>query len=148
MQLDAITGIRTMIRTYSELCKLKTFEERFNYLRIGGKVGSETFGWERYFNQRFYTSKEWKQIRRDLIIRDNGFEMGLYGFPILGPIYIHHMNPINISDIEKVSSFLINPEYLICVSHKLHNSIHYGSLQIDNFIPIERSPNDTSPWKK
>ena len=136
------------IRTYSELCKLQTFEERFNYLTLDGEVGRETFGWERYFNQKFYSSKEWKQIRRDLIIRDNGCDLGVIGFEICGPIIIHHINPITIEDIERTSSYLIDPEYLICVSRKTHNALHYGVLDMNDYIPVERTPNDTIPWKR
>lgn len=136
------------IRSYTELIKLKTFEERFNYLRLDSEVGKETFGWERYFNQRFYTSKDWRRIRRDLIVRDNGCDLGVEGYEMSGLVIIHHMNPITMEDIERTSPYLIDPEYLICVSRKTHNAIHYGILDMSNYTPIERTPNDTIPWKK
>ena len=136
------------IRSYTELRKLKTFEERFDYLRLDGEVGKETFGWERYFNQRFYASREWRQIRRDLIVRDNGCDLGVEGYEMNGLIIIHHMNPITMDDIERASSYLTDPEYLICVSKKTHNAIHYGILDMSDYIPVERTPNDTAPWKK
>lgn len=137
-----------MIRTYTELSKLQTFEERYRYLQLGGTVGKETFGFDRYLNQNFYRSREWKHIRDQIIIRDGGCDLGIEGREIYGRIYIHHMNPIVIKDIETASEFLLDPEYLICVTHDTHNAIHYGDEDLLVTDPIERSPNDTCPWKR
>lgn len=139
----------SMIRYYSELIQLPTFKERFEYLKLSGSVGKATFGYDRYLNQNFYKSREWKRLRDEIIVRDNGCEMGLEGFEIRGRILIHHMNPIVDDDIVNVSEYLMNPDYLICVSHDLHNAIHYGNddiLRVKNFQP--RRPNDTCPWKE
>lgn len=137
-----------IIRCYSELIKLPTFEERYKYLRLSGYVGSETFGFDRYLNQIFYRSQKWKSIRDQVIIRDNGCDLGLEGYDIYGKILIHHMNPITLQDIERESDFLLNPEYLICVTHQTHNAIHYGDENLLVKAPIERKPNDTCPWKR
>ncbi len=110
-----------MIRTYEELSRLKTFEERFEYLKLNGEVGKDTFGFDRIFNQIFYKSKEWRSVRNQVIIRDNGCDLGLEGHDIYGKIIIHHMNPISIKDIENNSEFLLNSDYLICTSHNTHN---------------------------
>lgn len=134
-----------MIRTYSELIRLPTFKERFDYLSIKGAVGKETFGYDRYLNQRFYTSKEWQQLRNHVIARDLGCDLGLLGYEIGGKIIVHHMNPILPTDIIHSSEYLMDPEYLICVSAATHNAIHYGEDVIDS--PIERTKNDTCPWK-
>lgn len=138
-----------MDRRYSELKQLKTFKDRFEYLKLTGIVGTDTFGFDRIFNQTFYRSQQWKDIRRRVIIRDEGFDMGLSDYPIPGHIIIHHMNPISIDDIVDQSKYLLNPEYLICVSHATHNAIHYGVFDISvSRDPIERKPNDTCPWRK
>lgn len=136
------------IRKYSELIALQTFEERYNYLKLGGEVGKETFGYDRVFNQMFYKSMEWKDIRRYVIRRDNGCDLGIPDHPIVGRIIIHHMNPISLSDIQKVTEYLLNPEYLISTIHTTHNAIHYGDESQILSGPIERKPNDTCPWKK
>lgn len=136
-----------MIRTYKELSKLPTFEERFNYLRLKGSVGQDTFGFDRVFNQLFYRSSEWKRIRQQIIIRDNGCDLAVCGHEIYGKILIHHMNPITITDIENATDFLLNPDYLICTSHKTHNAIHYSNADMRQKAPIERRKNDTCPWK-
>lgn len=136
-----------MIRTYKELSRLKTFEERFTYLQLKGCVGKDTFGFDRVFNQMFYRSREWKSIRDKVIIRDNGCDLGVSGYDIYGRILIHHMNPISLEDIENQTEFLLNPDYLICVSHETHNAIHYGSIDFLLKDPIERIRNDTCPWK-
>lgn len=135
------------IRTYSELVTFKTFEDRFEYLKLGGKVGNETFGFDRYLNQTFYKSKEWRQLRYQIIARDCGRDLAMDGYDMAGRIYIHHMNPITVEDIINVSEYLLNPDFLVCVSFETHNAIHYGNK--DNLIPrfIERKPNDTCPWK-
>ena len=137
----------TNIRTYSELIQLPTFEERFDYLRLDGVVGKDTFGFDRYLNQQFYRSSEWKRIRNQVIVRDNGYDLGIDEYEIHGRILIHHMNPISIEDLQHMSDFLMNPEYLICVSHRTHNAIHYGDESLTVSAPIERSQNDTCPWR-
>ncbi len=136
-----------IIRTYSELSKLKTFEERYRYLRLNGKVGEETFGFDRWLNQRFYKDPEWLSIRDKVIIRDNGCDLGIKDRKITGRIIVHHMNPITKEDILRRSDFLLNPDYLICTVKNTHDAIHYGddSLLINEFV--ERSRNDTCPWK-
>lgn len=134
------------IRTYSEMLKLSSFEERFEYLKIGGKPGAETFGFERYLNQIFYRSKLWKDLRNKIIIRDDGKDLAADGYPIGGKIIIHHMNPITKADIDDMSDYLFNPEYLICCSHNTHNAIHYGDASLLPKLPKERRPNDQCPW--
>lgn len=136
------------IKTYSELSKLKTFGERYQYLRLRGTVGADTFGFDRFLNQAFYRSKEWKSIRDFVIARDNGCDLGVEGYEIYGKIYIHHINPITQQDIQRRSEFLLNPEYLIATTHATHNAIHYGDETLLVQIPLERTPNDTCPWKK
>ena len=135
------------IRTYSELITLPTFQERFDYLKLDGKVGQDTFGFDRYMNQRFYSSGEWKRIRNKIILRDNGCELGLDDYTIVGGIYIHHMNPIMPKDIIDQTQFLLNPEYLIAVSRGTHQAIHYGAESLLYNVPIERTQNDTCPWR-
>lgn len=127
---------------------LPTFEERFEYLRLGGDVGAETFGFDRYQNQAFYNSREWKRVRDKVIIRDNGCDLGIADREIGRRVIIHHMNPITVEDIQQASEFLLNPEFLVCVSHETHNAIHYGDAELlpKDFVP--RSPNDTCPWKR
>lgn len=137
-----------MIRRYSELRALNTFEERFDYLQLGGQVGEDTFGFDRVFNQIFYHSKDWKKVRRDVIVRDAGCDLGIDGREIQGRIYIHHMNPISLSDIQNSTEFLLDPQYLICVSFDTHQAIHYGDKSLLPLEPVERSRNDTCPWKK
>ena len=136
------------IKTYSELSKLKTFEERYRYLRLSGTVGEDTFGFDRFLNQAFYRSRDWNSIRDFVIVRDNGRDLGMEGYEIFGKIYIHHMNPITQLDIQCRSEFLLNPEYLITTTHTTHNAIHYGDETLLVQIPLERTPNDTCPWKK
>lgn len=135
------------IRTYSELITLPTFQERFEYLKLDGKVGQDTFGFDRYLNQRFYSSGEWKRIRNKIILRDNGCDLGLDDYTIVGGIYIHHMNPIMPKDIIDQTQFLLNPEYLIAVSRGTHQAIHYGAESLLYNVPIERTQNDTCPWR-
>ena len=135
------------IRTYSELITLPTFKERYEYLRIGGKVGEETFGFDRYLNQIFYKSKEWLDIRDEVIIRDNGCDLGIEGRAIHSKILIHHMNPITVKDILERSDFLLNPEYLISTVKNTHDAIHYGDSSLLVKDPIERRKNDTCPWR-
>ena len=137
-----------MIRTYSELIRIPTYEERFRYLQLNGKIGLDTFGFDRYLNQQFYSSPEWRAVRDDIIIRDNGCDLGFEGYDIHGRIYIHHMNPISVRDIVDVTDYLLNPEYLICTTHITHNAIHYGDESLLILAPIERTKNDTCPWKR
>lgn len=136
------------MKTYTELIRLSSFEERFRYLKLNGAVGIETFGFDRYINQKFYNSSEWKSIRNYVIIRDNGCDLGLEGYEILEKIIIHHMNPILLNDITNRTEFLINPEYLISTTLSTHNAIHYGDETIIKKTPILRTRNDTCPWKK
>ena len=149
-QCELMLGmVMTMtIRTYSELIKLPTFEERLNYLRLGGCVGKETFGFDRYINQQFYRSTEWKRVRNLVILRDNGCDLGIKDRPIYERILIHHMNPVAIEDIQNGTDFLLNPEYLISTIHSTHNAIHYGDTNLLSRDPIERRPGDTCPWKR
>lgn len=136
------------IRTYTELMKLETFEERFRYLKLIAKVGDETFGFDRYLNQQFYHSQEWKSIRNEIIIRDNACDLGIPGREMHKGIIIHHMNPITKDDLIHQSDFLLNPDYLICVSKKTHSAIHYGDENLLLGGIIERSKNDTCPWRR
>ena len=135
------------IRTYSELILLPTFEERFKYLQLNGRIGDDTFGFDRYINQNFYKSADWKRIRDQIIIRDNGCDLALEGYEIYGRILIHHMNPITVKDVKLSTEYLMNPEYLICVTHNTHNAIHYGDEKQIITGPIVRTKNDTCPWK-
>ena len=137
-----------IIRTYSELIKLPTFEERFQYLKLDGDVGVETFGFDRYLNQAFYSSDEWKSIRNQVIIRDNGCDLGIEGREIYKRIIIHHMNPITKEDLLYRTEYLLNPEYMICTMKNTHNAIHYGDENLLFKDPIERKPNDTCPWRR
>ena len=136
------------IKTYSELIQLPTFEERFQYLKLSGAVGKETFGFDRYLNQIFYRSAAWKRVRDQVIVRDNGCDLGIDDRIIYGKILIHHMNPINDRDILDLTDILLNPEYLICVSHITHNAIHYSDESLLPSEPIVRFKNDTCPWKR
>ena len=144
MQCDRM-GVIVMIRTYEELIKLTTFEERFNYLKLSSRVSEITFGFDRYLNQQFYKSNEWRKVRRDIIARDMGCDLGLQGYEILGKkIIIHHMNPIKIDDIRDVTDYLLNYKYLITTCLYTHNAIHYSE-NCPNTI-IERAPGDTKLW--
>lgn len=136
------------IRTYSELILLPTFEERYRYLRLAGKVGQETFGFDRYLNQMFYKDPEWLAARDYVIIRDNGCDLAMPGREINSKILVHHMNPITKDDILKRSKFLLDPEYLICTIKNTHDAIHYGDENLLFKDPIERSKNDTCPWRR
>ena len=140
--------IQMSIKTYSELIKMDSFIDRYKYLRLEGKVGEETFGFDRYLNQMFYRSSEWKSVRDHVIIRDRGCDLGIEGREIRGKILIHHMNPITKEDILRRSEFLLNPEYLICTVKNTHDAIHYGDENLLFSDPIERTKNDTCPWKR
>jgi hypothetical protein len=135
------------IKTYTDLIKKKTLEERFLYLRLDGKVGFETFGFDRYLNQKLYKSLKWKQVRDFVICRDLGYDMGLEDFPIKDRIIVHHMNPLLVSDVEKDDPKIYNPEFLICVSANTHEAIHYGNELLLPTPLIIRKKNDTCPWK-
>lgn len=136
------------IKTYSQLIRLPTFEDRFEYLKLKGSVGKDTFGHDRYLNQIFYSSMEWRRLRDEIIIRDNGCDLGIDGRQIGGKVYIHHLNPLGVNDILTHSEYLVNPEYLICVSFETHNAIHYGDINLLPRDPIERRQNDTCPWRR
>lgn len=143
-----------MIRTYSELITIPTFEERFQYLRLDGRVGEDTFGFDRYLNQKFYQSDEWKALRDYVIVRDTGNndycqDLGMpYDHDIYGKILVHHMNPICKEDILQRSKYLLDPEYLICTIKNTHDAIHFGDESLLFQPPIERTKNDTCPWKR
>lgn len=139
---------RMSIKCYSELIKIPTFEGRFEYCKLDGTVGRETFGYDRYLNQQFYTSYEYRKFRREIILRDMGCDLGVDGFPIGGLVILHHINPISPDDILKRNiRILLDPENSICVSHKTHNAIHYGDISLIQIAPIERKINDTCPWR-
>lgn len=135
------------MRTYTDLCKLPTFMDRFRYLKLNAKIGEDTFGFDRYLNQIFYRSSEWRKVRNFVIVRDEGNDLGVSGFSIGGRILIHHMNPINVHDILQRNEDILNPEYLICVSASTHQAIHYGNEDLLPAEPVERSLYDTCPWK-
>lgn len=135
-------------RCYSDLRRLKTFEERFEYLRLGGIVGESTFGFDRYLNQALYRSSKWREVRDKVIIRDNGCDLGINGYEIISGILIHHMIPITIEDIENRDPKIFNPEFLICTSRRTHNAIHFGDESLLPKDPIERYQYDTCPWRK
>lgn len=139
--------IQMIIRTYNELMLLPTFEERFEYLKLSGRVGEETFGFDRWLNQKFYRSAEWKHMRDQVIIRDNGCDLGVEGREIYGKILIHHMNPITKKDILDRTDLLLNPMYLISVTKQTHDAIHYSDESILMNDLIVRSRNDTCPWR-
>lgn len=136
------------IRTYSELITLPTFEERFKYLKLNGKVGEETFGFDRYLNQIFYKSYAWLKVRDSVIIRDCGCDLGISGREIYGKILVHHMNPIEDKDLINKNDIILDPEYLICTTKNTHDAIHYGDTDLLFTDPIIRSKNDTCPWKR
>lgn len=136
----------TMIRRYSELCRLQTFEERFDYLKLKGVVGESTFGFDRYLNQLLYRSSEWKRVRNAVIVRDDGCDMGLADYPA-NRIIVHHMNPLSVEDLENRSDLIFDPEFLICVSFNTHNAIHFGDETLLPKLPVERKPGDTCPWR-
>lgn len=136
-------------KSYQELITLPTIEERFEYLKIGGQIGYDTFGFDRYLNQQFYASVPWKRFRNEIIVRDDGNELALDGYQMTRGIIIHHLNPITKEDILENSKCLMDPDNVVCVSLALHNAIHYGDSKIlDQFKTIERTPFDTCPWKK
>lgn len=135
------------IRTYDEMSKLKTHRERFEYLRLDGIVGQETFGFDRYLNQQFYKDEEWLRVRNDVIIRDEGCDLGVEGYEINSTILVHHMNPITAEDIINRVGHILDPQFLICTTKNTHKAIHYGDVNLLDGTPIERTPNDTVPWR-
>lgn len=140
-----------LIRTYTKMIQIPTFIERYRYLKIGGKVGEETFGWERLINQRFYTSSEWKRFRQQIIVRDHGCDLADFGHEFAPGelIIIHHLNPITVDDITNHSELLMNPENVVCVRKRTHDAIHYGDeSMIMEYELVKRHPNDTCPWRE
>lgn len=135
------------IKTYSELITLPTYEERFNYLKLEGVVGEMTFGFDRYLNQKLYTSQAWKTVRNQVIVRDNGCDLACEGYEIYGKILIHHINPITIEDVINRNPIIFDLENLISTTHNTHNAIHYGDENLLIKGPIERTKNDTIPWR-
>lgn len=135
------------IKTYSELIILPTYEERFNYLKLEGVVGEMTFGFDRYLNQKLYTSQEWKTVRNQVIVRDNGCDLACEGYEIYGKILIHHINPITVEDVINRNPIIFDLENLISTTHNTHNAIHYGDENLLIKGPIERTKNDTIPWR-
>ena len=143
--------MRDRIRNYHEVIQFPTFEERFNYLKLGGSIGVETFGTygRRWLNQLFYKSREWEDIKRFVILRDNACDLAIPNYELINTkIYVHHLNPITVEDITNRTSFLTDPDYLICTSFETHNAIHYGDINVSRMSkdPIVRTPHDTCPW--
>lgn len=139
--------MRMNIKTYSELIAISSFEERFGYLRLKGSVGKDTFGYDRYLNQILYNSPEWKKLRNQIIIRDNGCDLACEGYEIYGRILIHHLNPITVDDVLDRNRKVFDPNNLVCVTHNTHNAIHYGDASMLLTGPIVRTKNDTCPWR-
>lgn len=135
-------------KSYGELNQFTTFLDRYNYLKIGGVIGSETFGLDRYVNQMLYKSRKWRSVRNQVIIRDEGCDLGLEGYDIIDQIVVHHMNPITLEDIEEERDYVFDPYFLICCSKRTHNAIHFGDESLLPKDPIIRRPNDTCPWKQ
>ena len=136
-----------MIRRYSELIRYDTFLDRYHYLNLVGQVGVATFGLDRYLNETLYRSSKWRRTRDQVIIRDNGCDLGFEGFDIAGRIIVHHINPLTVQDIEDDVDEIYDPEFLICCSFETHNAIHYGDERLLPVLPVERRPGDTCPWK-
>lgn len=145
---DLVNQMNTIIRTYSELITIPTFKERFQYLKLDGRVGIETFGFDRYLNQTLYRSPEWKRFRRDIILRDNGCDLACEGYDIVGKILIHHINPLTIDDILRRDPKIFDPENVISTILNTHNAIHYGDESLLVMEPVVRTKNDTCPWKR
>lgn len=143
-----MVSLMSIIRTYSELITLSTFEERYRYLRIGGRVGADTFGFDRWLNQMFYKDPEWLAVRDHVIVRDNGCDLAMPDRQIETRILVHHMNPITRDDIIRRTKFLLDPEYLICTIKNTHDAIHYGDESKLILAPVERTRNDTCPWRR
>lgn len=135
------------MRTYTELIQFPDFEDRFAYLKLDGRIADDTFGWDRWINQRFYHTSEWKRVRDQVIVRDSGYDLASRGHEISGQILIHHMNPIRLEDLMERPDYVLDPEFLVCVSKATHNAIHYGNIDLLPSPMIQRSRNDTCPWK-
>jgi len=135
-----------IVRTYSNLIKRHTFEDRFRYLSLRGQVGESTFGFDRWINQQFYTSTQWRQVRNYVITRDNGCDLGVDGYEIYDRIVIHHLNPMSVSDITHGDPTILDPEFLITTTHRTHNAIHYGDERLLLRPLVERRPGDTRLW--
>jgi hypothetical protein len=151
MQCEVMRAVKlaksmTKSRSYSELRKLIHFEERYEYLKLNGAVGRSTFGFDRYINQKFYQSQEWKRVRQEVILRDNGCDLGVHGYEINGELLIHHINPIVPEDIIHGEEWILNPEYLITTTPNTHNAIHFGDERLLPRVVVERTPNDTRLW--
>jgi hypothetical protein len=144
---EVVQGKKTMIRTYTELQRLRTFEERYKYLQLRGVVGESTFGFDRYLNQLLYSAGRWKRTRDKIIIRDNACDLGMDGYDIHNKILVHHMNPITMEDIELERDTVYDPEFLICTCMDTHNAIHFGDESLLPKLPVQRKRNDTCPWK-
>jgi hypothetical protein len=136
----------TSVKSYSELMRLETLEERFEYLSLRGKVGEATFGFDRYMNQMFYTSREWRRIRQTVILRDNGCDLGIDGYEIHKGLYIHHLNPMTVSNIRNGDPEILDPEFLITTTGPTHNAIHFGDARLLPRTLVERKPGDTKLW--
>lgn len=134
------------IRSYSELSRFTTFDDRFDYLMLGGSVGQSTFGFDRWINQQFYTSREWKHVRNDVIVRDNGCDLGVRGHEIQGNVLVHHVNPMDSDDLIHGEEWILNPEFLVTTTHSTHNAIHYGDRSLLPRPLVERQPGDTKLW--
>jgi hypothetical protein len=134
------------VRSHSELRRLETFDERFEYLRLDGQIGVVTFGYGRWVNQQFYASRQWRRVRDQVIFRDNGCDLGLPGYEVHFGILVHHMNPMSVEDIEQGNDWILDPEFLICTSKQTHNAIHYGVNELLPRGPVERRPGDTKLW--
>ena len=142
------TNTSTNFRTYSELIELPTYKERFQYLRLDGRVGADTFGFDRHLNQMVYQrDPRWKRARDKVIIRDNGCDLGVEGYEIFDKIIVHHMNVVTLEDILEDRDWIFDPEFLICTTHMTHNAIHYGDENLLVLDPVVRKPNDTCPWR-
>lgn len=148
LDMERLTNMKNYDRSYSELVKLPRFIDRYRYLKLNGTIGDKTFGYDRYLNQILYQSSEWRRFRRNIVIRDNGCDLGTPGYEIQGKILIHHINPITLRDIEQRDAKVFDPENVISTSLITHNAIHYGDESILITEPIERRPNDTCPWKR
>jgi hypothetical protein len=134
------------IRTYSELSRLQTFDERYQYLKLKGVVGENTFGFDRWINQEFYRSRQWKYIRDEVIVRDNGCDLGILGYEIVRDLLVHHMNPVSVDDIKHGEEWILDPNFLITTSHRTHNAIHYGDESLLPREPVVRKFGDTNLW--
>lgn len=135
------------LKSYRNLILLPTFDERYEYLKLSASVGESTFGFDRYLNQEFYTSKEWRQFRYKMIARDEGCDLAVPGYPIGGRVILHHINPLTVYDFENSTDALFDPDNVVCVSEAVHQAIHFGDERLLPATPIERRPNDTIPWR-